>query len=132
MPWFAVYMVRTRRQVERAAGFQHGRLLADRSLTFWTMTAWESEASMRGYMLSGSHRSAMPHLMDWCDEASVAHWSQEEDGLPTWEEADQRMREMGRVSKVRHPSAEHGGLGYKAPRTTGGAVIRPVRQAVGG
>ncbi len=125
LPFFALDAVRTQRQVQRAAGFKTGALLPDRSWTFWTMTAWDSQESMRHYMTTGSHKKAMPKLMEWCDEASVAHWEQADETLPSWEEADRRMRETGRVSKVRHPSATHAGLNYRAPRTTGGARIRP-------
>ena len=87
MPQFVVYAVRTMRQVKRAAGFQSGALLPDRSWTFWTMTAWDSQESMRAYMLAGAHKQAMPKLLHWCNEASVAHWEQAEADLPSWEEA---------------------------------------------
>jgi len=97
--------------------------LNDRYWTFWTMTAWDGMESMRRYMTSAAHKSAMPHLMQWCDEASVAHWEQEEGTLPSWEEADRRMRESGRASKVRYPSAEHASLNYQKPRTSGGKTI---------
>jgi hypothetical protein len=79
------------RQVQRAPGFLHGVLLADREWTLWTMTAWDSEESMRPYMTTGHHKKAMPHLMQWCDEASVAHWNQEDAAMPSWEETDRRM-----------------------------------------
>ena len=125
LPWFGYYAVRSRRQVSRAAGFQHGALLADKKWTFWTMTAWDSQESMRSYMTSGAHKRAMPRLMHWCDEASVAHWAQEETNLPSWTEADRRMRESGRSSKVNHPSAHHAGLHYDPPQTTGASLIRP-------
>jgi hypothetical protein len=124
MPLFAIHAFRSRRQVSRAPGFQSGALLADRSRTFWTMTAWDSEASMRAYMTTGAHKKAMPHLLHWCDEASVAHWTQPDASLPSWTEADTRMREGGRASKVRHPSPQHASLSYRAPRTVGGAPIR--------
>jgi hypothetical protein len=126
MPGFFVYAIRSQKQVRSAAGFQRGALLPDRERTFWTMTAWNSEASMRAYMISGAHKQAMPKLLHWCDEASVAHWMQEETELPTWEQADERMRREGRVSKVLHPSDAHASLSYKVPRTTGSATIRPV------
>lgn len=89
---------------------------------------WDSEKSMRGYMISGPHREAMPHLLEWCDEASVVHWDQPEGYLPSWTEADRRMRESGRISKVRHPSADHAALSYRTPRLTGGAPILPAKK----
>ncbi len=125
LPLFGIDMLRTNSQVKKAGGFLHGRLLADRDWTFWTLTAWDSQASMRAYMLSGPHKAAMPKLMEWCDEASVAHWEQVEAELPTWEEADRRMRTTGRLSKVLHPAPTQAGLNYRAPRTTAGGVIRP-------
>jgi hypothetical protein len=129
LPRFAWHTLRSLRQVRRAQGFLQGGLLPDLvpakgDWTFWTMTAWESESAMRGYMTTGDHKEAMPHLMEWCDEASVAHWEQEGEALLSWEEADRRMRASGRASKVRWPSAEHAGLGFRTPRTRLGAAIR--------
>ena len=123
LPFFAVHALRSLRQVKKAQGFQAGALLPDRNWTFWTMTAWDGQESMRRYMTSGDHMRAMPHLMEWCDKASVAHWEQEESALPAWEEADRRMRETGRPSKVKYPSAGHAGLRYREPRTTRGGRI---------
>lgn len=125
LPGFAFYAIRSRNQVRSAAGFQDGSLLAEWSFTFWTMTAWDSEESMRRYMTSGAHKKAMPKLMDWCDEASVVHWEQTETGLPSWAEADRRMRANGRASKVRNPSPQHATLSYQAPRLTGAVPIPP-------
>ena len=127
LPSFAIYTLRSISQVKRSPGFQGGNLLPDRSWTFWTMTAWDSEQSMRSYMTSGDHKSAMPKLLDWCDEASVVHWNQQETGLPTWREADTRMRADGRVSKVRNPSPDHASLNFRAPRERGGGPINPAR-----
>ena len=125
LPLFIVYALRSNRQVSKASGFEIGALLNDRHWTFWTMTAWDSQESMRAYMTTGAHKKAMPHLMHWCDEASVAHWTQQETALPSWEEADQRMRETGRISKVLHPSPRHADFSYPAPRTTAASTIRP-------
>ena len=125
LPAFAVHAVRTRNQVRAAPGFQGGALLPDRDWTFWTMTAWTDEAGMRGYMLAGAHRLAMPRLIQWCDEASIVHWTQAETDLPSWADADRRMRADGRPSKVRHPSPGHPTMTYRAPRLTGSGPIRP-------
>ena len=125
---FALYAFRSLRQAKKSAGFQIGSVLNDRERTFWTMTAWDSQASMRQFMKSGAHKNAMPRLLEWCDEASVAHWEQAETELPSWAEAAQRMRETGRASKVRCPSAGHATLRFAEPRTSRGVtVVRPER-----
>ncbi len=117
VPLFFLQTTASLRQVRRSQGFRTGALLADRSWTFWTLTAWDSQEAMRNYIISGAHKRAMPHLMHWCDEASVAHWEQEDATLPPWSEADQRMRSSGRASKVLHPSPQHASLAYREPRT---------------
>ncbi len=124
VPLFVMDTLRSLGQVKKAPGFRQGALLADRSWTFWTLTAWDSQDAMRAYMTTGSHKQAMPKLLHWCDEASVAHWTQPDDDLPTWDEADRRMRAEGRISKVRNPSPQHATLTYRTPRTTTGGPIR--------
>lgn len=91
------------------------------------MTAWDSEASMRAYMMSGAHKAAMPKLMHWCDQASVAHWLQETDVLLSWMEADRRMREQGRVSKVLHPASGHADLRFATVTSEAAQQIAPER-----
>lgn len=132
-----VDLFRTRRQLRHARGFQGGSLLADRAWAFWTMTAWDSQDSMRHYMRTGPHKVSMPHLLEWCDEASVVHWDQpggDEPGghqpgetLPSWTEADRRMRQDGRPSKVRNPGPRHADLTFPAPRTVTARPVWPVR-----
>ena len=122
---FAVHALRSRQQVRKARGFMTGALLNDRDRTFWTMTMWDSQQNMHAFMTSGAHKRVMPYLLDWCDEASIVHWTQPDATLPSWAEADARMRENGRASKVLHPSPQHATLSYRAPRITTGALIRP-------
>jgi hypothetical protein len=54
----------------------------------------------------------------------VAHWDQAETTLPSWVEADKRMREDGRVSKVLNPSPRQATLSFHTPRTKGAVTIR--------
>jgi hypothetical protein len=126
-PWFALgfawYAMRAFRQAQAAAGFQAGAVLRDRRLTFWTLTAWDDMESMRAYMLSGAHQKAMPRFAGWCDEASVAHWEEVGPALPTWPEAERRMRAQGRASKIRHPGPNHADLTFSPARTTSSAPI---------
>ncbi len=123
LPQFGLRTMRSIAQVRKAPGFQGGALLPDRDWAFWTLTAWDSHEAMRQYMLAGDHKQAMPHLLNWCDEASVAHWEQDAEALPSWTEADHRMRTIGRNSKVLHPSPNHAAMTYRMPRTTGGGPI---------
>ena len=112
-------------QCKQANGFLDGSLQPDRKLTFWTMTLWQDQAAMRAYMTGGAYLKAMPKLLNWCDEASVVHWTQDDAAPPSWEEADRRMRAQGRPSKVRHPSDVHASLDFTAARTIAAAPIRP-------
>jgi hypothetical protein len=125
MPGFAWLAFRSVEQTRRAAGFLGGRLLPDADRTFWTLTAWTDAEAMRAFMTAGPHRAAMPRLVDWCDEASVAHWTQDSDALPDWAEADARMRREGRPSRLRKPGPHHQDLSFAPPRTTASAPLAP-------
>ena len=128
LPAFAVHTLGSIRQVRQSAGFLGGSLLPDRRWAFWTLTVWDDRDAMRAYMTAGAHRTAMPKLLDWCDEASVVHWDATTTTLPTWSDADARMRQDGRPSKVRRPSADHAAMAFARPRSMGGGPIRPRRR----
>ncbi len=96
--------LKSARQAERSSGFLGGRLLRNAKNTFWTITAWKNETAMNVYRTGGAHRSVMPKLLNWCDEAAVVHWNQESSELPSWQEAHQRMVKEGKPSKVNYPS----------------------------
>ena len=124
---FAWRTLTTTRQAERAAGFLGGRLGVDAKRTFWTVTAWESEQAMRAYRNTEAHGRAMPKLLDWCDEASIAHWGQENAELPDWQEAHRRMTAEGRMSKVRNPSSAQAAKRIAEPKI--GKAVRVLTPA---
>jgi hypothetical protein len=129
MPGFLLQTQRAIGQARDAGGFLGGSLLRDRNLTFWTMTLWQEQAAMRAYIASGPHLTAMPKLLNWCDEASIVHWTQDDGAAPGWLEADARMRQEGRPSKVHRPSAAHRDLAFDAPRLAAPLPIVPRRAA---
>jgi heme-degrading monooxygenase HmoA len=98
--------------------------LRDARNVFWTRSLWTDEAAMKAFMTGGAHRAAMPKLLEWCDEAAIAHWTQESDQEPDWEEAHRRMRGEGRASKVNHPSPAHQSFELPAPRVGRGGSLR--------
>lgn len=127
LPAFFIYASRATRQASSAGGFLGGALLPDRRWTFWTLTMWQGAGDMRAYIISGAHKTVMPKLMLWCDEASIAHWEQAESVLPDWAEAEAQMRERGRPSKVLQPSPGHLSMAFAPLRPGEGAPINPKR-----
>ena len=118
VPLFAFHAQRSISQIRSAEGCMALALLKDKNRTFWTMTMWTDERSMKSYMTSGAHRKAMPRLAEWADEASVVHWQQDHPERPGWPEAARRMRAEGRPSKLRHPGPHHADLSFAEPWTT--------------
>ena len=120
LPGFIVHSLRSTRQAETSPGFLGGYLALGPRLTFWTVTLWRDQQAMRDYRRTGSHLEAMPKLLNWCDEASVATLEGETQALPDAQQAAERLRDEGRVSKVLHPSPGHASGGTwpdgKTPR----------------
>jgi Domain of unknown function (DUF3291) len=125
LPQFVWYAIQSQRQAQYAPGLIAGQVVRDARSAFWTMTMWEDERAMEVFRVQGAHRGAMPKLLDWCDEASLVHWTQESSELPTWQEAYERLIKNGRPSKVRHPSAAHLARQFPPPRP--GFRTRPFR-----
>ena len=120
LPFFALHTNRTIAQSRKSDGFLAGAVRRDADFAFWTMTVWRDEHAMRAYGSSGAHRKAAPHLVEWGDQASVCHWTQEGDDLPEWPEAVRRLRETGRALKLRHPAPDHAGQGFPEPKMSYG------------
>lgn len=123
LPAFLFDAVRSARQAKVAQGILAVRLLRDAHNTWWTITAWDDEASMRNFMRAKPHGPAMRKLLHWCDEAAVVHWTQPEAGLPSWPDAHRRMQLEGRTSKVNHPSPAHTASAIAAPEVRPGNDI---------
>jgi Domain of unknown function (DUF3291) len=115
---FSIAAFRSARQAKNAPGNLAVALLRDANFTFWTRTLWNDERSMRAFMPAGAHRHIMPRLLQWCDEAGVAHWLQDSPEPPSWQEAHRRLQQEGRASKVDYPSAAQLRFEIPPPKTT--------------
>jgi hypothetical protein len=118
LPAFFMQTVRSALQARRASGNLAIAFLADAKRTYWTRTLWRDETAMHAFMVAGAHRQAMPHLLEWCDEASLVDWVQDSSAPPTWPEAHRRLLGEGRRSKVDHPSQAQDRFEIPAPRTS--------------
>jgi heme-degrading monooxygenase HmoA len=92
------------KELKSSSGLLMGKELIDKKLTFWTITLWEDEDSMKKFRGSLSHRKAMQHLPKLCNEASYHHWFQEENECPNWTTISDKLYSEGKLSKVRNPS----------------------------
>lgn len=129
LPGFLWITFLSQRQVKRAPGFLGGGLLVDARWTFWTLTTWESERAMKAFRGAEPHARAMPRLVEWCDEASYAHWTSAGDSVPSWLEAYEQLVAGGRLSRVAHPSPGHEARQFAKPRLRPlmGMDVRPAR-----
>jgi hypothetical protein len=108
LPGFIWYSLASTRRAAATEGFVGGELAAEeKSLVFWTLTAWRDAAAMKSFRNGGAHLDAMKHLPKWCSEASYGHWDHEHAAIPSWEEAHRQMRELGKPTKVKFPSPLH-------------------------
>jgi hypothetical protein len=92
------------KELKSSTGLLMGKELIDKKLTFWTITLWEDEESMKRFRGSLSHRNAMQNLPKLCSEASYHHWVQEENECPNWTTISDKLYSEGKLSKVRNPS----------------------------
>jgi len=129
LPPFLWHTLKTTRQARRSPGFLGGEILRESGNVYWTMTAWNDPASMNAFRTQGAHGAVMPKLLDWCDEAAVAHWHQPAAELPNWQQAHFIMTKDGRPSKVKHPSPAHLANEIPPPRVgRAEATLRPTRR----
>lgn len=115
LPAFLWMTFLVQRQTMRSPGFVGGRLLVDNLHTYWTLTVWDGEKSMKAFRGSGTHAEVMPKLAEWCDEAAYAHWMADR-SIPSWPEAYERLVSEGRLSRVARPSQEHESRHFRKPR----------------
>ena len=124
LPSFFVQTFRAAIQARAADGSLAVWVLREAHRTFWTRTVWINEQAMRAYMSSGVHRQVMRSLPEWCDEASVAQWTQDSPEPPSWEDAYQRMQRDGRPSRVNHPTKAHRAYQIPPPQVRRTSVLR--------
>ena len=95
---FMKHAGRLRNQAISADGVIHVDVKADLGkLTFYTLTAWENESSLREFMLGGYHKEAMKNTKKIAKQAVSTH--HEGNKIPDWQEALQILEENKRVYK---------------------------------
>ena len=124
LPGFVIQSLRAVRQAKLADGSLAVSVLRDVDRAFWTRTVWRDEAATRSFMRSGVHRRIMARLPEWCDEAALAHWVQDDNEPASGAEAHRRLQKEGRRSRVDHPSDAQRRFEIREPRKSSGLVFR--------
>ena len=112
LPFFLIHAQRCLAQIRRSDGYVAGALRRDRDHAYWTTSVWRDEAALLAYVTGGAHRTAMPRLSEWGDEASTVRWVRDSADLPCWPEAIERMRREGHSLPLRHPGPAHRDVGF--------------------
>jgi len=71
---------------------------------------------MKAFRGTAPHAKVMPRLVEWCVEASYAHWVPTGTSVPSWPEAYEHLVAEGRLSRVAHPSPAHDARQFAKPR----------------
>jgi hypothetical protein len=117
LPFFMIHAQRSLMQIRRADGYLAGAVRRDRNLAYWTARVWRDESALLAYVTSSDHRTAMPKLADWGDEASTVRWDQDGFDLPDWSVAIESMQREGRALPLRHPAPTHATVSFAESRS---------------
>lgn len=106
------------RAAQASSGFVGGALWVDARLTFWTVTLWQDEASMRAYARGPVHIGAMQHLRSYQNaysEAAFASGPSPVPQLPTKAESYAFLTAQATFYNLPHPSADHAARRVRPP-----------------
>jgi hypothetical protein len=92
IPWFLLHTVRIMGELRRSRGLLgyslRARLMAKR---FWTLSVWEDEAALNGFVHAEPHARTMAALAPHMGEIGFTRWTLKGSELPvTWEDALKR------------------------------------------
>ena len=125
---FFWHTLRSSRQAQRSPGFWIGKMLAGKQHTYWTLTLWQEEASMKAYRKTGSHRAAMRgmSLLDrFCSEAATYGRPYEGLELPHPNDLLDELNSGGRFLTLSRPSAAHRDRVLEPTPILGSQVLSP-------
>ena len=90
---FLVMSFRVERQAKKTPGLVKYGLKADfPRRRFWTLTVWSNRESIRAFVASKPHKTAVERFSRWAGEGSAfAEWNSNEDSV-NWPEAMERLK----------------------------------------
>lgn len=125
---FFWHTLRSGRQAERSPGFLGGKMLVAAKHTYWTLTLWQDEASMKTYRGTGNHRAAlrgMKVLDHFCSEAVTFGRPNPGLELPDLDEVLAELNSSGRFFDLSRPSAAHHNRTLQPSTVRAAQVLKP-------
>ncbi|HUN59300.1 MAG TPA: antibiotic biosynthesis monooxygenase [Candidatus Binataceae bacterium] len=97
IPGFLVYTWRIVQQLKRARGLVGYTIRAQLlNKSFWTLSAWETEAAMRAFVQAPPHREVMAALQPYMGQTSFNQWTVKGAELPLqWDDALRHQQKRG-------------------------------------
>jgi hypothetical protein len=99
-PAFLGYALRIWLQARRSPGIMGVSLRAQPlRATFWTLSAWSSQAALRDFARTDPHRSIVARVQPWAKTAVLQTWTVpggEADPAALWKEAEARISSASR------------------------------------
>jgi hypothetical protein len=89
IPWFLLHTMRIMNQLPKTRGLVgyslRAQLLAKR---FWTLSVWEDESALTGFVHAQPHARTMDVMMSHMDETKFVTWSVKGSEIPpSWDDA---------------------------------------------
>jgi heme-degrading monooxygenase HmoA len=91
LPIFMYYTYKATRQIKEANGLIYSSLKKENWSTYWTLTVWDNEESMKNYRNKGNHQKAMKKSRYIGDEFEKINW--EGNRIPDWQECMNLLHE---------------------------------------
>jgi hypothetical protein len=92
VPWFLFHTVRIMNQLKRSRGLLGYSLLAQPlAKRFWTLSVWEEESSLRGFVEAQPHVRTMAVMAPHMDKTKFVRWTVKGSEIPPhWDDALRR------------------------------------------
>ncbi len=107
LPAFLINTERIAREIRTSEGFLQGQLMGTFNLSMWTMTLWNSEATLKKFYLSGTHQKIMGKLSEWSSEAASVHMEVNNHQLLIWNDVIAEICRTGYFATLQEPSLDH-------------------------
>jgi hypothetical protein len=75
VPWFLLHTVRIMNQLKRSRGLGYSLLAQPLAKRFWTLSAWEDESALGGFVQAQPHVRTMDVMARHMDKTKFVRWT---------------------------------------------------------